>query len=466
MSPLLCLLLGATVMPLLPCQQDPAPAPLLARVDPRVELLSIVFRLAGNPEYGRGKVESYSKAVDDWFGKLQDHAVIAHAARLRRTRGVSYDAVMGLAVHLDAALQPLVPFDEAERLDARWPRADLPQFVTELRDFAAASRFDEFCTAQRPLYEVAAKRMQAVLDDKAKLAWFDAFFGSRPKAQFELCLGMLNGGGCYGPSAQLADGKEQLYCILGVWATDADGEPRFDDSVVGTVVHEFCHSYCNPLVAAHLAELRESGDSLWPWVADEMRQQAYGNAHTMLCESLVRACVVRYQIANGGEAAGRREIAEQVGRSFLWTGELAAALGDYERDRRQFATLDAFMPRVASCLRDSAERLRVEMARLPQVVRMTPANGASDVDPTVEAIVVTFDRPMRDGAWSVVGGGEHLPKLGQPAYDAECKVLTIPVTLRAGWSYEFWLNRGKFDSFASQDGHRLRPLHVTFATRK
>jgi len=26
------------------------------------------------------------------------------------------------------------------------------------------------------------------------------------------------------------NGKEQLYCILGVWATDGDGKPVFDDS--------------------------------------------------------------------------------------------------------------------------------------------------------------------------------------------------------------------------------------------
>lgn len=465
----LCLpfMLTTTMAALLPCQQESAIAHgLQARVDPRVELLSIVFRMAGNPEYRQGKVDAYTEAVESAFGKWKDHAVVKRAARLRRAHGVSYDAVMSMAVHLDSRLQPAVAFDAAERLDERWPRSELNEFGDELRDFARKSKFADFVEQQQPLYDLAARRMQAVLDERAKLAWFDGFFGARPTAQFEFCLGMLNGGACYGPSVRLADGTEQLYCVLGVWATDADGKPKFDDSVVPTVVHEFCHSYCNALVDAHLAELEGAAGRLWPHVEAEMRQQAYGNPRTMLCESLVRACVVRYVLATGGETAAAQETRDQVQRSFLWTGALAKALGDYEAQRDKYATLDAFMPQIATCLGDYEQHFAAEMAQLPRVVRMTPANGAADVDPALQAIVITFDRPMRDRSWAVVGGGPHFPKTGKPAYDAARMVLTLPVELKPDWQYEFWLNRGKYDSFQSEDGRKLRPVHVTFKTRK
>ena len=59
------------------------------RVDPRVELMSIVYRLAGNPEYNMGNAASpYSRAVDE------------HAQLLRQRRVISFDAVMSMAVHL------------------------------------------------------------------------------------------------------------------------------------------------------------------------------------------------------------------------------------------------------------------------------------------------------------------------------------------------------------------------------
>ena len=61
--------------------------------------------------------------------------------------------------------------------------------------------------------------------------------------------------------------------------------------MVPYVVHEFCHSYANALVDAHMERLQGPGDVLWGLVADAMRRQAYGSSGTMLRESLVRAAL-------------------------------------------------------------------------------------------------------------------------------------------------------------------------------
>nr|HPM23586.1 hypothetical protein [Phycisphaerae bacterium] len=69
-------------------------------------------------------------------------------------------------------------------------------------------------------------------------------------------------------------------------------------------------------------------------------------------------------------------------------------------------------------------------------------------------------------SWSIVGGGPHFPELaGKPAYDAARRVLTVPVRLKPGWSYEFWLNRNEYRGFVSEDGQPLKPVAVTFETR-
>ncbi len=44
-------------------------------------------------------------------------------------------------------------------------------------------------------------------------------------------------------------------------------------------------------------------------------------------------------------------------------------------------------------------------------------------------------------------------------------MLTIPVKLKPDWQYEFWLNRGKYDSFKSEDGEPLTSVDVRFKTR-
>lgn len=462
----------ATVLAFSPAaagQERAAVAPEVdVRVDPRVELMSVIFRLAGNPEYRQGKVDTYTKAVDAHFGEFDDHAVVRRARDLRRKRGVSFDAVMSMAVHLADAekLGESVPFKpKPKALDSRWHPNEARAFLKDARRFVRDTKFAAFFEQHRELYETAVTRMQKVLREDAQLEWFDQFFGARPTAKFELALGMLNGGACYGPRVIHRDGQEDLYCVLGVWQTDFDGLPFFESSMLGTVVHEFCHSYCNRLVDAHYDKLEKAADMLYPRVAERMKKQAYGNAKTMMYESLVRACVVRYLHEAEGRRASRSQIRSDEGRGFLWLGELADLLGQYEKQRDQYPTVDAFMPEVVAFFDGYAASFDEKQADAPTVVSIVPANGATAADPATPAIVVTFDRPMQDGNYAFVGGGPNFPKTtGKPSYDTDCRVLTLPVKLEPNWSYEFWLNRGRFDSFQSEDGVKLASVHVRFKT--
>lgn len=468
------LLVPALAAALLPAQQDAAavdgPA-VDVRVDPRVELLSIVFRLAGNPEYSQGRVARYTEAVDAHFGRFRNHAAVQHARRLRAMSGVSFDAVAGFAIHLDEAMPPGegMPFEPLpERLDRRWVGPDVARaFLADLREFAEDADAKAFFASQRELYAHAEAQMRKTLREHADLSWFDRFFGARPGARFRLALGLLNGGANYGPSALRPDGSEELYCILGCWTTDQDGMPMFPRTVVATVAHEFCHSYCNPVVDAHLEDLAAAGQRLFEQVEQAMRDQAYGNARTLLCESLVRACVVRYRAGNEDDRAAAEEVAEQRRRSFFWVGGLADLLRDeYEKDRARHPTLEEFTPRLVEFFTAAGPKLERELARRPKVAKVTPADGATDVDPALAAIVVEFDRPMRDGKWSVVRIGGEFPEVrGKPSYDDARKVLTIPVALQPGREYRFGLNSSRHEGFVSEDGEVLLPVQVRFRTR-
>ena len=341
--------------PCLAAQQTPV---VDVRVDPRVELMSIIFALAGNPEYNRCRVPSYVRDMRKHFLPFKGHAVVQTARRLRRMRGVSYDAPMSLAVHVTdaASLKERVPFDpHPPGLDRRWRLREVRGFLEHARDFVTQSTFSAFVHEHRALYDTATARMQETLSQHGHLEWFDRFFGQRPGARFHVFLGMWNGPCCYGASLTTDTGQD-LYCMLGVWVCDAKGEPQFPKSVLPTVVHEFAHSYVNPLVAKHAAQLEKPGKALFAKVAKQMRRQAYGNWHTMVHESVVRACVVRYRNANEGTLAALQEIQAQHRRGFAWTGKLATRLGDYENQRDTYPTFDAFMPQIVEFFRDYASK--------------------------------------------------------------------------------------------------------------
>ena len=60
---------------------------------------------------------------------------------------------------------------------------------------------------------------------------------------------------------------------LGELAKTPDGKPRFNKGMLGTVTHEFCHSYTNPIVDRHEAELAPAGKKIFPHVEEAMRRQ-------------------------------------------------------------------------------------------------------------------------------------------------------------------------------------------------
>jgi hypothetical protein len=455
-------------------------------VDPRVELISILFRLAGNGEYNQGRVPSYVQDVESHFGRFRDHPAVKLARKLRETQHIGFNAPMGLAVHVADAVSlqeriPLSPLPES--LDSRWTPEGVKEFLALARTFVAETDFKGFLDQHAPLYQIGVQRMQEVLDKQGHLEWFEGFFGPRKGADFHVVLGMLNGGPGYGARLKRPDGQEDLYSVTGVWLVDSQGQPTFPPEVVPTVVHEFTHSYTNALVDQFAKELKGPGEKIFPFVAAEMRQQAYPDWKTLMYESLNRACGLRYILATDGPAALQKAVSYEKSRSFYWVGELAEVLGEYDAQPRKYSDLAQFFPRIVAFFNDYAKNADAKFGAIqaekeeqvqqwrdkgPKIVAMTPANGAQDVDPNLKAIVVTFDRPMRAKSWSVVtlGTPEQMPKVAGPlGYDAARKVFTMPVQLQPDKEYRFGLNAEQYLGFRSQEGIPLAPVVVRFKTR-
>ncbi|MFC1736453.1 DUF6768 family protein [Candidatus Hydrogenedentota bacterium] len=317
-------------------------------VDPRVELLSIIFRLAQNPEYNKSSLESYVQDVDQHFEKFKGHPAVMMADELQWNRGVGYDAPMNLAVRLTdiGEMKERISFDDpAVGLDKRWRLDEVREFVGKMRQFAVDTNFDGFFKTHKPYYDEAVSQASQVVSKEFELVWFEKFYGAKPGGDFRVALGMLNGPCNYGASLKLGD-KEELYCILGVSNADMEGVTRFNKEMMATVAHEFAHSFVNPLVYGHETELRKAGEILFPKVKVRMKRMAYGNWATMMHESLVRASVVRYLASTKGDRESENRIREEINNGFLWMWELSNLLMKYESEREQYPTFEAFFPEI------------------------------------------------------------------------------------------------------------------------
>ncbi len=323
---------------------------LKVTIDPRVELMSVIFNLAGNPEYNKCKSKPYMGNLTEHFAGHRDHPAVKMAKKLRETRWVCYDAVMSMAVHIEDinSCGEIVPFEpRPETLDGRWRIDEAREFLGNCRDFVKETDFKAFLAKNQSQYDTAVARLQQLIDTKANLTWFDEFFGSRDDVDFNLVISILNGPSSYGCRVKL-DGRTKIYSILGAWRIDwlGWGNPTFNPNVVGTVVHEFGHSYCNPLVDKYMKDFSSFGEKYFPRVEKQMKSQAYASWQTMMRESLVRACEVRYAMANDGKERAERIANYHISRGFHWMKELSELLGRYEKQRDKYQTLDAFMPEI------------------------------------------------------------------------------------------------------------------------
>jgi hypothetical protein len=305
-------------------------------VDRRVELMSILQRLAAASEYLGTPATSYVSDVSRTFGPFAEHPAVIRTRELRAKYGIAFDAPMWLAVSLDDKL-----YLRSRPLDARWTNVDIDGYLVLVREFVTASGFEAFFAAHAPYYARVEDRLRTAIAKEDPTSWFDRFFGARPGAKFVVVPGMLTCTHNFGPHTE-----REMFQILGMSHVDFDELPFVDDALVELLVHETAHSYINPLFAKHEGELAPQGQRLLARVAEPMRKQAYPTWEIMMNEQGVRAVTVLYLRERRGAAAGEAAIAREEARSFLWTRPLADLLGTYASQRKQYPDLEAFMPKI------------------------------------------------------------------------------------------------------------------------
>jgi hypothetical protein len=345
----------------MPTTPAAAPTTTDVRVDRRVELISILFRLGGGDEYRLAPSSPYIADVEKAFRPFADHPAVVATRELKAKHSISYDAPMQLAIRLD---DKLALTDEAgvRTGDPRWKDLDVAGYAAKVREFAEASKFDDFFAAHTAHYQTVADKLRAVVDAEQPVAWFDSQFGPRKDVRYIVVPALLAGPRNFGLHRKLPDGSLEMFQILGVNGTD--GMPTTDSETVGLLVHEMAHSYVNPLFEAHHDKLEKAGTAIFPLVEKRMRAQAYATWQTMMNEAGVRAVTVLYMGVKKGSEAGRIALKQELRNGFVWTDELAMLL--HKRDPKQAPTVAEHMPAIIALFDQLAERYATAgLRRLP-----------------------------------------------------------------------------------------------------
>lgn len=315
------------------------------KVDKRIELISIVFRLAGNREFNGDDFKSYTQDIHNYFDKFKDHPLIHFASKLRAEKGVSYDAVMKMAFHIgeSPSFSPKVEFTDIIP-EKRWGKENAIKFLELLRDFNFVSGFEKFYYEHADLYSITETRFLSVYN-ALNINWFYEYYGLKPVGSFNIIISIGNGGGNYGGKLIYADNKEEAFAIMGTWDIDSTNKPVYKiENYLPTLIHEFNHSFVNQLVDKYSSQLESSGKAIFEPIRENMGRQAYSNWKTMISESIVRASVIRYLLRYDSYQAAKNQLISEIGKRFYWMQGLVNILHDYENNRLKYKNLESFMP--------------------------------------------------------------------------------------------------------------------------
>jgi hypothetical protein len=223
-----------------------------AGIDSRVELMSILFRLAGNQEYRQCRVPAYDQAIEKYFAPFRNH----DAVQLAHSLAIGFDAPMKLAVNLGDvdSLSELIPLDRPLLYGGR-----ARDFLAGARKFVSETNFQAFLQSQQPLFAATDARLQAFIRDQADLGWFASFFGPPSPARLTIVPGMANGAPSYAARFIDASGAQEIYAIPGVSKVDPDGVPVFDSDWRIVMVHELAEVYASGAAGKFAPQMAGSG---------------------------------------------------------------------------------------------------------------------------------------------------------------------------------------------------------------
>ena len=430
--------------------------------DERVDLMSVVWRMAGAEEYNTCGITPYTANVDSAFAPYRDHRAIAMARRYYKERGVGYDAVPSFALHLKICDGGSLVLDDglADTMDQRWTAEMKGEFLKALNDFYRSSNFHRWHLTTRPLQRSCTEAFSTIANS-VDMSWYETTFGRLSDFCITLCP--LAGRNNYGLSVMTKDGRHVLSPVISCALYD-NGSISYDtQAVLPIVIHEFCHAYCNPIVDCLYDEMEEKAVTAFEIKQDILSQQAYTNARIMLYESLVRACVIRYAMCHNDNGASLlpQLIASEESKGFLLVRDLLEA---WERHGARLTGCDTARQTVLEAVngfsRDKYEARRREAERDMVHYTCNLTDGQDNVPPGEFTLTVTFDRPMVPGI--SIGKTRHdFPQFKGYSWSDDARTLRVTFLLEPGHTYGLDILGSKY---SSTDGKTAVERTVTFKT--
>lgn len=428
--------------------------PIPVAFDESVDMMAVIWHLAGAREYNQCDITPYVESVDTYFASAKEHKAVKLASKYYR-EGTGFDAVAEYGSYLDITDEGNVVFDKnlIRDFDNRWSEEHQQEFLEAADAFYRDTRFHEWFVGTEEVRKEAVEAFSTI-SGMIDQQWYKSFFNAEVSAEFRITLCLMAGRNNFGLSAMTVDGLHKLFPVISS-AHYADGKIGYDmNRVFPILVHEFCHAYCNPEIDKTFDQMADNANAVFALNKDLLSSQAYTKAKIMMYETYVRASVIKYLKEHFGENQINAEalIKEEESLGFLLTRTLLDSFG------QGVSLVDA--------VNSFDVKKYVEDKALEESKRITYVCNIKDGQKNVPAgdfdFTITFDRPMGPGV-SVNRTKEELPDVKGFSWSEDKKTFTLNLSLESGKTYGLNISG---DHFIGEDGARAKESTIVFETKK
>ena len=417
-------------------------------VDERIEMLSVIRLLSGFSEKNHAAFETaYKKSAMDFFKKHKNHPAVAFYKKMAGS-GFSYDAPPTVMLHLSwPDMKVKTPF--TEYLIARAGGVEnLDKMAGLFADFAKQSDFASFFKQNAPYYSGLLDGALKTIGSNDFVAQIEKYYGTGQAGYNIVLAPILRRQGGYGPAVNSADGRLDVYNIMG--PVDAS-EDKYDFGGIehfrSLVWHEFGHSFVNPLTEKNSAEI-ELYAKLFTPIEKKMAGQAYPKWETCVNEHIIRAVCARLTAIHIGESEYIAEINDNKAKGFAYIEDLCNLLTVYEQQRSQYFEFKVFYPQIIAMFKKLSES--GPGADYYKIKFTGTINAALMMDPASYVIVVPGGEKDADAQKKIVKCAENVKK----AFMKKAKILKDADALKLDAS------KYSFVAYGTPEGNSFIKKHM------
>jgi hypothetical protein len=318
---------------------------LKVKVDPRIELLSVVQHFTTWADNHHTKYESrYKSEVQKFFSKYSNHKAVQLSQDLTNA-GFTYDAPPAFVLyHTNPPTFEKVSEYSDYLIGRAGSKARLEAFANELRNFASETNFSSFLETRKSYFIKIENDIKRTIGSRDYIKIIEDYYGEKKNSYNIIPASLFHAGG-YGILIKSAEG-DNIYDICGPLSS-SQGIPNFgnEESFQSILLHEFSHSFVNPITENYKQEINKCSKLFDP-IRSKMENMAYNTWEICVNEHLVRTNVARFFNQLQGKDEKNTILKEEYDKGFIYIYDLDSLMQTYEFNRIKYQSYADFYPEI------------------------------------------------------------------------------------------------------------------------